>query len=134
MATKQMEQLKRFNEANQARVNATNKASDSGNVGQVGQPQKPTQAVRRNPTPRQTATPAQVAMHDRKRKAQRTAYEAATLKAAFKKRISQQKQQTVPKAPVGTPKKGKYLLRGPHLFKCRKRDQWILLQRNEQEL
>ena len=105
MATKQMEQLKRFNEANQARANATNKASDSGNVGQVGQPQKPTQAVRQNPRPRQTATPAQVAMHDRKRKAQRTAYEAATLKAAFKKRISQQKQQTVPKAPVGTPKR-----------------------------
>ena len=102
MATNQMDQLKRFNElkAKQARANATNKASDSGNVGQVGQPQKPTQAVRQGPTPRQLATPAQVAMHDRKRKAQRTAYESA-----LKKHISQQKQQTVPKAPVGTPKR-----------------------------
>jgi hypothetical protein len=61
----------------------------------------PSAKVRQNPSPRQTATPAQVAMHDRKRKAQRTAYEAATLKAAFKKRISQQKQQTVPKAGQG---------------------------------
>ena len=102
MATNQMDQLKRFNElkAKQARANATNKASDSGNVGQVGQPQKPTQAVRQGPTPRQLATPAQVAMHDRKRKAQRSAYESA-----LKKHISQQKQQTVPKAPVGTPKR-----------------------------
>ena len=102
MATNQMDQLKRFNElkAKQARANATNKASDSGNVGQVGQPQKPTQAVRQGPTPRQLATPAQVAMHDRKRKAQRTAYESA-----LKKHISQQKQQTVPKAPVGPPKR-----------------------------
>ena len=102
MATNQMDQLKRFNElkAKQARANATNKASDSGNVGQVGQPQKPTQAVRQGPTPRQLATPAQVAMHDRKRKAQRSAYESA-----LKKHISQQKQQTVPKAPVGPPKR-----------------------------
>ena len=105
MATNQMDQLKRFNElkAKQARANATNKASDSGNVGQVGQPQKPTQAVRQrqaqqlqHPRPRQTATPAQIATM----KAQRTAYEAA-----LKKHISQQKQQTVPKAPVGPPKR-----------------------------
>tara|TARA_R110002126_G_scaffold82842_13_gene202812 strand:- start:5629 stop:6135 length:507 start_codon:yes stop_codon:yes gene_type:complete len=96
MATKQMEQLKRFNEANQARVNATNKASDSGNVGQVGQPQKPTQAVRQNPNQRPSvakATPAQIAAM----KAQR--------EAAFKRHISQQKQKTVPKAPVGIPQK-----------------------------
>tara|TARA_R110000803_G_scaffold132947_1_gene200144 strand:- start:259 stop:858 length:600 start_codon:yes stop_codon:yes gene_type:complete len=99
MATKQMDQLKRFKAALQARANATNKASASGNVGQVGQPQKKIfgpQVPRQNPNQRPSAakaTPAQIAAM----KAQR--------EAAFKRHISQQKQQTVPKAPVGTPQK-----------------------------